>query len=306
MNFEVFTLHPDLFQSFTNESLIARGISKEIIRLNTHNFRDFGIGGYKAVDDRPFGGGNGMVLRPEPIFQSLQETNLLSTLFAFPVDGNIQTHHRLYPNNAKFEDLVRSGQLQNRKVTISLTPRGFPLNQAIVEWVAENFDQVGIMCGRYEGFDARVSEMVDLEISLGDYVLNGGEVGAMVLIEAIARLVPGFITKSGSVQHDSFSSHLNNYLEHGEYVIGKNRMQELAKHNPDKLKQMQSVESQNKAIQLFSNEYWLKSIAPRIEHPQYTRPENWNGWQVPTVLLSGDHKLIDAWRKKGWRNILEN
>jgi tRNA (guanine37-N1)-methyltransferase len=291
MQFDLFSLHPDIFESFLGESLIARAISKDIIKVKRHNFRDYGIGNYKAVDDRPFGGGSGMVLRPEPIYQSLIQADLVSELFSPLSELNI--HKRLEPQNHIFESKYKSAQIKRKSATIMLTPRGYPLTQQISEWLAGDFDQIGILCGRYEGFDARVSEMVDMEISLGDFVLNGGEVAAMALMESVSRLLPDFITKETSVLHDSFSSRLNNYSELEEFIIGKTKFQAL--NNSSK------PIASNQSKPLFNQRLWLEYIAPKIEHPHYTRPEIFENLQVPDILLSGDHKKIDTWRRSGWR-----
>jgi len=286
MKFDIFTLHPNIFDSFFSESLIARALSKSIIQESRHNFRDFGIGNYKAVDDRPFGGGSGMVIRPEPIYENLNQANLVSTLFKDVPNSDSES---FLPNNSAFEDGIKSGLITKKTATIMLTPRGYPLNQQICEWLASDFDKIGLLCGRYEGFDARINEAVDLEISLGDFVLNGGEVAAMALIESVSRLLPDFITKENSVLHDSFSSSLNNYRELEEYIVGKNKYKKT--ENLDKVF--------NK--KLFNDKYWLEYIAPKIEHPQYTRPEEWKGRKVPEILTSGDHKKVDIWRKNDWR-----
>lgn len=291
MLFDIFTLHPDILESFFSESLIARAISKSIIKVKSHNFRDFGIGNYKAVDDRPFGGGSGMVLRPEPIFESLSQAGLVSTLYSQTPDLLPSDH--LIPNNSRFEAGFKSGQIRRKSATIMLTPRGYPLNQQICEWLASDFEQIGLVCGRYEGFDARVTEAVDMEISLGDFVLNGGEVAAMAVIEAVSRLLLDFITKQDSVLHDSFSSSLNTYSELEEFIIGKTKFEAL---NKTKVTRLASSKT------LFNQQFWLETIAPKVEHPQYTRPEIWQNRQVPSILTSGDHKKIDQWRKVGWRN----
>jgi tRNA G37 N-methylase TrmD len=184
-----------------------------------------------------------------------------------------------------------------QKCTISLTPRGFPLNQQIVEWLA-NFQELNILCGRYEGFDARVSEAMDLELSVGNFVLNGGEVAAMSLIEAVSRLVPGFISKTESVAHDSFSSGLNYYQEQEEFVIGKTKTEERKRLQDQKPSVIPTVvQPQN----LFDDTLWRRSILPYIEHPQYTRPEIWNNWKVPEVLLSGNHRKVQDWRRDWYK-----
>jgi tRNA (guanine37-N1)-methyltransferase len=289
MRFNIFTIQPAIFDSFLTNSLIARGIAQDIIDINRINWRDqFGVGGYKQIDDKPFGGGSGMVLQPDPIYNALLDQNMISQLYK--KHENITPHSKTIPNNSKFFNLWQQNPQSTKKVTISLTPRGFPINQQIVEWVAGNFDEVGILCGRYEGFDHRVNELVDLELSLGDFVLNGGEVAAMALIEATSRLLPGFVTKSENVMHDSFSSELNYYREQEEYSIGK--------------KKILSEKTQQVTVKpktLFEDNLWLKNILPYIEHPQYSRPEIWENMQVPEVLLSGNHKDIQAWRLNWWK-----
>ena len=285
MDYNIFTLNPDIFTSFFGNSLIARGVAQDVISYELINWRDeFGIGSYNQVDDKPFGGGSGMVLMPEPIMQAMESKRVVSSFYDQGLDG-------LFPNNSRFEDAVKSGELNTKNVTVSLTPRGFPLNQQVVEWLANDFDHVSILCGRYEGFDARVSEGVDLELSMGNYVLNGGEVAAMSLVEAVSRLVPGFVTKETSVLHDSFSSELNRYSEQGEYVVGKRRVEQGVEY----------MKAKSESKKLFNNDWYEQNVLPHIEHPQYTRPSEWRGRQVPEVLLGGDHKRIDEWRTKGWR-----
>jgi tRNA G37 N-methylase TrmD len=276
MKFKIFTLHPDIFTSFVSNSLIARAIAKQIIEIKTIDWRqDFGIGSYKQVDDKPFGGGSGMVLMADPIINAMisegcfeseklkvkseklekstasdrrserlseesygsirSGSNMKLPLakglaaqadWGYKSDNSIPSdngdtvvaatdtyHQSLLPNNAKFYKQFKSGDLQTKKVNILMTPRGFPMTQQDVEWLAQDFEEINILCGRYEGFDARINDHIDLELSIGNFVLNGGEVGSMCLVEAVSRLVPDFITKNTSVLHDSFSSGLNNYNE---------------------------------------------------------------------------------------------
>jgi tRNA (guanine37-N1)-methyltransferase len=285
MKFNIFTLHPDIFNSFETNSLIARGIAKDIISIQKVNWRDKqGIGNYKQVDDTPYGGGSGMVLQAEQIYNSLHENNAVSPLYTTPTEPI--EYQAIPPNNENFFEYCLHNP-HHKKVTVSLTPRGFRYNQQIAEWIAGRFDEVNLVCGRYEGFDSRVDKCFDLELSLGDFVLNGGEVAAMSLIESISRLIPKFITKNTSVSHDSFSSSLNYYGEHHEYIIGKNN-----------LHKQQGKEILKNNHSLFDNQKWIKNIAPKLEHPQFTRPEIWHNQKVPQVLLEGNHKLIQNYREK--------
>lgn len=321
MKFRLFTLHPDLFTSFTSVSLIARGIAKDVLSLDLVNWRDkFGVGKYKQVDDKPFGGGSGMVLMAEPIYQSLTEYEAISPLYKPKAEVPAQTqelqnfidnlpetqdvrdlmnyHKRVLPNNAKFQKLVEESKTTNSpitKATIMMTPRGYPVTQQVCEWLATNFDELNIICGRYEGFDSRVSELVDLELSVGSFVTNGGEVPAMCMIEGVARLVPGFITKTSSVTHDSFSSGLNQYIEQSEYIIGKNNLGKSPANSS--IRQI----TPEKPV-LFNDNTWVSKYLPQLEHPQYTRPTIWQEMSIPPVLQSGNHKKIQQWRIK-WHNL---
>jgi tRNA G37 N-methylase TrmD len=207
------------------------------------------------------------------------------------------------PNNSIFENIIKqnrnnSTQTQIRKVNILTTPRGFPFDQKIAQWIASEFDEVNILCGRFEGFDNRVNDYIDLELSMGNYVLNGGEVPAMAMVEAISRLVPGFITKDTSVLHDSFSKELNSYQE-----FEFDNSHQNTKNLMNKFKNMSlsgAVQRIGVPSKLFSNSYWISNILPHIEHPQYTRPLEWKGKIVAEVLVSGDHAKIQKWRMRWW------
>jgi tRNA (guanine37-N1)-methyltransferase len=267
MLYRVFTLYPELFSSFTSTSLIARAISKDIINIKLINWRDtHGVGNHRQVDDKPFGGGTGMVLQCEPIFKALLDNEALGAF-----TGKIKD---ICPNNSKFYELNKLKKID--KVTISLSPKGHVINQDTLNWLTQ-FKEINILCGRFEGFDERVNTIVDLELSLGDFVLNGGEVASMALIEGVSRLLPNFVTKSNSVEHDSFSLSNNVYLEHQQY---------------SKVENIITVDNQSN---LFDDNKWLAKIN-QYEHPIYTRPVQWQGLVVPDVLINGDHKKIQEWK----------
>jgi tRNA (guanine37-N1)-methyltransferase len=294
MNYKIFTLHPGIFDSFWSESLIARGVSEGVISYDMINWREkYGIGSYKQVDDRPYGGGTGMVLRPEPIYQALHNHNSLG--FTPPKVGKV---NYLIPN-FRFQNAYNDVKIKPRKVTVLLSARGYPFKQQTAEWLAESMDEISFVCGRYEGFDIRAHQYVDLELSLGQYVLNGGEVAAMTMIEAISRLVHGFISKTSSVDHDSFSKTQNDYREQEEYVIGKRRLEQLG----DKISSA-NLKDGSANLNLFDKQRYFDRILPHIEHPHYTRPEEWMDMTVPEVLLSGDHKKIHDWRNNCFKNIV--
>ena len=178
--FDLLTLFPGLFEGFLQESLIGKAIANDKLAIALHNWRDHATDRHSTVDDAPFGGGAGMVLKPDPIVACLAE--------------------------------VRRAAPQHR--VVMLTPAGTPFSQAMARrWSAE--PGLVLLCGRYEGFDARVEQYVDEQVSIGDYVLNGGEVAAMAIVEAVARLLPGVVGNTESVQYESHAAGL---LEHAHYT----------------------------------------------------------------------------------------
>ncbi|GBD97137.1 MAG TPA: tRNA (guanosine(37)-N1)-methyltransferase TrmD [Nitrospirae bacterium] len=209
MKCDVLTLFPDIFTAYLNESIIKRARAKNLLDVKLYNIRDFSSDPHRTVDDYPFGGGAGMVLKPEPIFRAM--------------------------------DLLNEDGMQ-RKV-ILLTPQGRPFNQASAEDYSKEKKRFVFICGRYEGIDERVKTLVDEEVSIGDYVLTGGELAALVIIDAVTRLIPGVLGDERSIEDESFSWGL-------------------------------------------------------LDYPHYTRPREFRGLSVPHVLLSGNHKEIEYWRRK--------
>jgi len=235
MRFDVITIFPKFFERFANEALIARAQKKKLIVIKTHNLRDFASDKRGTVDDRPYGGGAGMILMAEPIAKAVQSV----TLRRFAPQGN-------------------KGRKRRRPLlkVIVFSAKGKKFTQATARRWAK-LDQLIMICGRYEGIDERVVRHVaDEEISIGEYVLFGGEVPATVVMEAVTRLVPGAIGKQESLREESFAD------------------------------------------------------AGFLEYPHYTRPEKLaiqgKTTRVPQVLLSGDHRKIEAWRKKHARLSTRN
>lgn len=204
MTIDILTLFPEMFEGFINTSIIKRAIEKEILRVNLINFRDYSPLNNKQVDDTPYGGGAGMILRCEPIFECLD---------------SIDT-----------EDAY----------IILLSPEGTKYKQDVAKRLS-NYKHLIIICGHYEGFDERIKTRVDEVISIGDYILTGGEIPAMAITDSIARLLPDVITKA-SLDDESFNDNL-------------------------------------------------------LDYPTYTKPAEYRGLKVPDVLISGNHKLIDEYRK---------
>ncbi|MCK4473650.1 tRNA (guanosine(37)-N1)-methyltransferase TrmD [Candidatus Parcubacteria bacterium] len=229
MKFDIITIFPEIFDSYLKESLISRARKKKLLKINIYNLRKYTKDAHKTVDDRPFGGGLGMVFKVEPIFKAVTA-------------------------------LKRKAKSEKRKTKIILfTPRGKQFNQKMA-YQFSKLDHLIMICGRYEGVDERVAKHIaDIELSIGPYDLMGGELPAMVVIETMARLIPG--------------------------IIGK----------PELLKQRIPIKRGRQGRGF-------------IEYPQYTRPPKFfvkklrrarpEVWQVPKVLLSGNHKKIQEWRQK--------
>ncbi|MBI2405946.1 tRNA (guanosine(37)-N1)-methyltransferase TrmD [Candidatus Microgenomates bacterium] len=227
MKIDIITLFPDMFLGPFNESILRRAQDKSLVEINIHNLRKWAIDTHRTVDDKPYGGGVGMVLMVEPIHQALQA--LRTT--------NSQPH------------------------TILLDPAGIPFNQIKAQELSK-LDHLILIAGHYEGVDERVKEhLVDEELSIGDYVLTGGELPAMVVVDAVVRLIPGVLEKPEATQFESFSP-ITNHPAEGEARQGR------------------------------------QSLITTLEYPQYTRPENFKGWKVPQILLSGNHKEIEKWRSE--------
>ena len=168
MKITVLTLFPDMFPGILNDSIIKRAVENSLVDFEIINFRDFSTNKHKTVDDTPYGGGAGMLLQVEPIYLALKS-----------VEGN--------------EDALK----------ILLTPQGKTYNQTVAKEL-KDYKHIILICGHYEGFDERVREYVDLELSIGDYVLTGGEIAALAVIDSLVRLIPGVLGSEESYQHDSF------------------------------------------------------------------------------------------------------
>lgn len=231
MKFDIITLFPDMFSGPFDLSIIKRAREKKLVEINLHNLRDFAIDKRGTVDDRPYGGGVGMILRVEPIYNTLKDIH-----------------------NTKY--LIRNTK------TVLLDPRGGKFTQEKARQYAQ-LDQLVLICGHYEGVDERVREhLVDESISIGDYVLTGGEIPATVIVDAVTRLLPGVLEKTDATQIESFSG-----LTGPKDAICK------------------------------TTSYKDCSDGLYLEYPQYTRPEVFQGWKVPKVLLSGNHEEVKKWRE---------
>lgn len=215
MRFDILTIFPRLIEGYLTDSILKREILKKTITVHTHDIRAYSKDAHKKVDDRPYGGGAGMLMTPQPLY-----------------DG------------------IKAVKRKNKSAKIVyMSPGGKLLTHALAKKLSTSKGLI-IVCGRYEGIDERIKKLcIDEEISIGEYVLSGGELPALVMVEAITRLLPGALGDKRSSHEDSFS----------EALEGKK------------------------------------------EYPHYTRPPEFKGLKVPKVLLQGNHKKIDAWRKKKLR-----
>ena len=209
IRFDILTVFPEMFTSFCGCSLLKKALDKGLISIQLHDIRNYAGDKHRMTDDAPYGGGGGMVMKVEPIDKALQSIPMVAD--EVPI--------------------------------VLLTPQGERFCQKIAEEMAL-CPQLLLVCGHYEGVDERVrAKLVSREVSIGDYILTGGELSAMVLVDAVSRLVPGVLGNSDSAGADSFSMGL-------------------------------------------------------LEYPHYTRPAEYRGWKVPEVLLSGNHREIELWRRR--------
>ena len=197
MVIDIITIFPNIFKPVLGESILKRAQQKGVVKINVHNLRDFSTDSHKKVDDRPFGGGPGMVIRPEPIFTAVEY-----------IKSKISTTKR------GRSAIILGGKRQKSRI-ILLSPQGKRLDQAMAKKLS-GYKHLILICGHYEGIDERVREyLVTDEVSIGDYVLTGGELPVMVLIDCVVRLLPGVLGKNESLAEESFS---NNLLEYPQYT----------------------------------------------------------------------------------------
>ncbi|MDX9970640.1 MAG: tRNA (guanosine(37)-N1)-methyltransferase TrmD [Candidatus Gracilibacteria bacterium] len=184
MKYDILTIFPDIFDSYLKESIIKRAIEKGIIEIKIHDIRSFSKERHKKVDDTPYGGGAGMLMTPQPLF-----------------------------------DCINFVKKTNKGPVVFLTPDGEMFSQAKAEKYAKKYDEMILLCGRYEGIDQRIRDLlVDIELSIGKYVLTGGELPAMILLDSISRLIPGVLNKEDSHMEDSFSKKINRKKEYPHYT----------------------------------------------------------------------------------------
>lgn len=247
MKFNVITIFPKIISDYCDETILARAQKNNLIKINPVDLRDFTTDNHKTVDDTPYGGGAGMVMKVEPIYKALQSLGALRS------KGILSKLFGLVKKVTSNQVLVTS----NKKRTILLSPRGKQFDQRLAEQLSK-YEEITFVCGRYEGVDQRVTDhLIDQEISVGPYVLAGGELGALIIIEAVSRLLPGVLGNEESLKEETFGS---------------------------KLSLREAPEGD-------------EGIPMQKEYSQYTKPADFNGWKVPGVLLSGNHAEIKKWRQ---------
>lgn len=218
MRFDIFTIFPQMFAGPLDESIIKRARDAGLVDIHLHDIREYATDKHSMTDDTPYGGGGGMVMKPEPIFRAVEQ------VLGMPE----QTAERAAEPPCPI---------------ILLTPQGRPFTQDVAQHLSTH-DRLTLVCGRYEGVDERVREhLATDEISIGPYVLSGGELPAMIIVDAVTRLLPDVLGDPRGAEKDSYAMGL-------------------------------------------------------LEHPHYTRPNDFRGWDVPDVLLSGHHGRVDAWRRQ--------
>jgi tRNA (guanine37-N1)-methyltransferase len=243
MRFDIITIFPGLFAGIFEHGVIKRAVAGGLVEVRTHDLRDFTHDRHRTIDDRPFGGGEGMVLKPEPLAEALEAIAI---------------------TDKPARDL-------SRESVILLSAQGKKFTQATARELAK-LDRVALLCGRYEGVDERVNELfVDRELSIGDYVLSGGELGAAVIVDATMRLLPGVLGNEASSKFESFGG------SEADIIAAENDAAPDGGVTPPRS---------------------TRGSGGLLDYPHYTRPAEFRGLAVPEVLSGGDHLKISRWRRE--------
>jgi len=248
MRVDILTIFPDFFRGPLDYGIVRRARETGLVEVSIHDLRNFTKDKHRTVDDRPFGGGEGMVLKLEPIFECLES-----------LGGLVSRSERV------------TGSV--KQSVILLSAQGRRLDQGLAAELSA-LDRMVLICGRYEGVDERVAEhLADREVSIGDYVLSGGELGAAVIVDAVTRLIPGAVGNEASTRQESFTEHAfagKACPERAERVEGN------ARATPDSTCVSGGL----------------------LDYPHYTRPADFRGMSVPEVLVNGNHDQIRRWRRR--------
>jgi len=239
MKIDIITIFPDFFLGPLDYGILCRARENGLVAIAVHDLRKFTRDKHRTIDDRPFGGGEGMVLKPEPLFECIESLGF-----------------------APREERVK---VDARESVVLLSAQGKRFQQRVAQQLAR-LERIALICGRYEGVDERVAEhLADRELSIGDYVLSGGELGAAVILDAVVRLIPGAVGNEASTRQESFTAVADS-----------------------------GMPTEGPSSTCASNGL--------LDYPHYTRPAQFRGWAVPEVLISGNHEEIRRWR---WKQVLE-
>lgn len=243
MRFDIITIFPEFFRGPLDCGIVRRAREAKLIDIGVHDLRDFTHDRHRTVDDRPFGGGEGMVLKPEPIFAAVESL--------------------VGPVNDAQRDAARE-----KTAIVLLSASGKSFRQETVRQFSQ-LERVVLICGRYEGVDERVAQhLATHEISIGDFVLSGGELAAAMVLDAVTRLIPGALGNEDSAENESFAPVRMANLDDSSFV--RHQID-----NPSPIRE-----------------------SGILDYPHYTRPQNFRGWSVPEVLVNGNHEEVRRWRKR--------
>jgi tRNA (guanine37-N1)-methyltransferase len=250
MRFEIITIFPGFFAGIFEHGIVRRAQAEGLVAVTTHDLRAFTHDRHRTVDDRPFGGGEGMVLKPEPLARALESLGIEAKCRSF--------------DSLRFTPVAQDDpSVAGGTRVILLSAQGRPFTQAVARELAA-LDRVVLICGRYEGVDERINDLYcDMELSIGDYVLSGGELAAAVVVDAVMRLVPGVLGNEASGEFESFG------VADAEIAASEEGV----------------PRSQHGAGGL-------------LDYPHYTRPAEFGGLRAPDVLMNGDHQQIRKWRRE--------
>jgi tRNA (guanine37-N1)-methyltransferase len=244
------TIFPEFFVGPLEHGILRRARETGIVDVNVQDLRVFTKDKHRTVDDRPFGGGEGMVLKPEPLFEAVEH------LLGVPVG-----------------DASKKRELDAGTAIVLLSASGKRFDQAVARRFA-GLSRMILICGRYEGVDERVAEhLATDEISIGDFVLSGGELPALLIVDAVTRLLPGSLGNEASSKNESFS----------------------VREDAEGIAPQHTVESSHVTIPTLKNPGWGTQML--LDFPHYTRPAEYRGWKVPDVLIGGNHAEVAAWRR---------
>lgn len=249
MRFDIVTIFPGFFAGIFEHGIVRRAQAEQRVAIGIHDLRSFTHDRHRTVDDRPFGGGEGMVLKPEPLAEALASLGVAAKSARVPVSGGDEAAH------------AQASPAPPRVVLLSAQGRRF--DQAMARELSR-LDRVVLVCGRYEGVDERINELYcDMELSIGDYVLSGGELAAAVVVDAVMRLLPGVLGNEASSEFESFGA-------------------------PDV-----EIDADRQGVPRSQH-----GAGGLLDYPHYTRPAEFGALRVPEVLANGDHQQIRRWRRE--------